>query len=149
MCSFIEIKIELYFKWADLARGSFAKGTTADETTKLFLNAKGNIGEVDVDIANFLDYVDGKTAEGKFTKDVAAEVDRVKQHDETRLEYMTLMMELKQQRREGYDEGRIENMLKSVKSLMTKRGWSLDETMEALDISPEDKAIIVAKYQPV
>ena len=62
---------------------------------------------------------------------------------------MTLMMELKQQRREGYDEGRIENMLKSVKSLMTKRGWSLDETMEALDISPEDKAIIVAKYQPV
>ena len=62
---------------------------------------------------------------------------------------MTFMMELKQQRREGYDEGRIENMLKSVKSLMTKRGWSLDETMEALDISPEDRAIIVAKYQPV
>ena len=24
----IEIKIELYFKWADLARGSFAKGRT-------------------------------------------------------------------------------------------------------------------------
>ncbi len=62
---------------------------------------------------------------------------------------MTLMMELKQQRREGYDEGRIENMLKSVNALMTKCGWSLDETMEALDISPEDKAIIVAKYQPV
>lgn len=62
---------------------------------------------------------------------------------------MTLMMELKQQRREGYDEGRIENMLKSVNALMTKCGWSLDETMEALDISPKDKAIIVAKYQPV
>ena len=62
---------------------------------------------------------------------------------------MTFMMELKQQRREGYDEDRIENMLKSVNALMTKCGWSLDETMEALDISPEDKAIIVAKYQPV
>ena len=62
---------------------------------------------------------------------------------------MTFMMELKQQRREGYDEGRIENMFKSVNALMTKCGWSLDETMEALDISPEDKAIIVAKYQPV
>ena len=62
---------------------------------------------------------------------------------------MTLMMELKQQRREGYDEGRIENMLKSVKSLMTKRGWSLDETMEALDVSPEDKAIITTKFQTV
>lgn len=62
---------------------------------------------------------------------------------------MTFMMELKQQRREGYDEGRIENMLKSVKSLMTKRGWSLDETMEALDVSPEDKAIITTKFQTV
>jgi hypothetical protein len=80
---------------------------------------------------------------------VASKVERVKQHDEMRLDYMTLMMELKQQRREGYDEGRIENMLKSVNALMTKCGWSLDETMEALDISPEDKAIIVAKYQPV
>ena len=80
---------------------------------------------------------------------MASKVERVKQHDEMRLDYMTLMMELKQQRREGYDEGRIENMLKSVNALMTKCGWSLDETMEALDISPEDKAIIVAKYQPV
>jgi chorismate mutase len=80
---------------------------------------------------------------------VASKVERVKQHDEMRLDYMTFMMELKQQRREGYDEGRIENMLKSVNALMTKCGWSLDETMEALDISPEDKAIIVAKYQPV
>ena len=80
---------------------------------------------------------------------MASKVERVKQHDEMRLDYMTLMMELKQQRREGYDEGRIENMLRNVKSLMTKRGWSLDETMEALDMSPEDKAIIVARYQPV
>ncbi len=58
---------------------------------------------------------------------------------------MTLMMELKQQRREGYEEGRIENMLKSVKILMEKRGWSIDETMEALDMSQEDKAIVTSK----
>ncbi|MBO6255048.1 MAG: Rpn family recombination-promoting nuclease/putative transposase, partial [Bacteroidaceae bacterium] len=87
-----------------------------DETTKLFLNAKGTIGEVDADIANFLDYVDGKTAEGKFTKDVAAEVDRVKQHDETRLEYMTLMMELKQQRREGQEEERRNTAIRMIKA---------------------------------
>ena len=76
-----------------------------DETVKIFLNTKGTIGEVDEDINKFLAYVDGKAAEGKFTQDIAAEVERLKQHNETRLEYMTLMMELKEQRREGYDEG--------------------------------------------
>jgi predicted transposase/invertase (TIGR01784 family) len=76
-----------------------------DETVKIFLNSKGTIGEVDEDIDKFLAYVDGKAAEGKFTQDVAAEVERLKQHNETRVEYMTLMMELKEQRREGRDEG--------------------------------------------
>lgn len=46
----------------------------------------------------------GKTAESNFIKDVASKVERVKQHDETKLEYMTLMMELKQQRREGQEK---------------------------------------------
>ncbi|WP_301963307.1 hypothetical protein [uncultured Megasphaera sp.] len=40
-------------------------------------------------------YVDGKAAEGVFVQEVDKEVRRVKQHDETRREYMTLVMELK------------------------------------------------------
>lgn len=62
---------------------------------------------------------------------------------------MSLMLEMKRQRDEGYEEGRVENMLKSVRVLMDKRGWSIDETMEALDMSPEDKAIITSKFQDV
>ena len=120
-----------------------------DETTKLFLNAKGTTGSVDKDIDSFLAYVDGKTAEGKFTQDIAAEVERVKQHNETRVEYMTLMMELKQQRREGYAEGeakgRIDNILTSVRSLMEKKGWSLDEAFDVLNVAPEDRAIVLTK----
>ena len=76
-----------------------------DGTTKIFLNSKGTIGDVDEDIDKFLAYINGNTAEGEFTRDIAAEVERIKQHEETRLEYMTLLMELKQQLREGYDEG--------------------------------------------
>lgn len=76
-----------------------------DGATKVFLNTKGTVGEVDGDIDKFLAYVDGKAAEGEFTQDIAAEVERIKQHNETKVEYMTLMMELKEQRREGRDEG--------------------------------------------
>ncbi len=39
---------------------------------------------------------------------------------------MTLMMELKEQRREGYDEGRtkgrVENVVNNVRALMAKKG---------------------------
>ncbi len=81
------------------------------------------------------------------------EVERVKLHKETRLEYMTLMMELKEQWREGHEkgreegreEGRSENILKNVRSLMAKKGWSLDEALDVLDVSPEDRAVVMAK----
>ncbi len=114
----------------------------SDETVKMFLNAKGTVGEVDKDINQLLAYIDGKTAEGEFAQDVAAEAERVKQHDETRLEYMTLMMELKAQRREGREEGRAEGraeeQLSSIRNLMESVGWTSQQAMEPLKI-PADK----------
>lgn len=50
-------------------------------------------------------YVDGKAAEGVFVQEVDKEVRRVKQHDETRREYMTLAMELKRMFAEGERTG--------------------------------------------
>ena len=46
---------------------------------------------------------------------------------------------------EGKAEGRIESLLDSVRSLMKKKGWSSDEAMDALDISPEERTIISAR----
>ena len=132
-----------------------------DETVKIFLNTKGATGEVDEDIEKFLAYVDGKAAEGKFTQDIAAEVERIKQHNETRVEYMTLMMELKEQRREGYDEGRnagltegrnigltegrVGNIVNNVRALVAKKGWSADEAFDILGISPEDRTVVISR----
>ncbi len=48
-------------------------------------------------------------------------------------------------RAEGIAEGRIESLLNSVRSLMKKKGWSSDDAMDALDISPEDRTIISAR----
>ena len=110
-----------------------------DETVKIFLNTKGTIGEVDEDIDKFLAYVDGK----------AAEVDRLKQHNETKVEYMTLMMELKEQRREGFDEGinkgRVDTIVNNVRSLIAKKGWSPDEALDILNVSPEDRIVVIAR----
>jgi len=45
-------------------------------------------------------------------------------------------------RAEGIAEGRIESLLDSVHSLMKKKGWSSDEAMDVLSITPEERAII-------
>ena len=132
-----------------------------DKTVKIFLNTKGTVGEVDEDIDKFLAYVDGKAPEGEFTQDIAAEVERIKQHDETRLEYMTLQMELKEQRREGYDEGvifgenkgrkeghkegRIDTIVNNFRSLIAKKGWSPDEAFDTLGVSPEDRTVAMTR----
>ena len=110
-----------------------------DETVKIFLNTKGTIGEVDEDIDKFLAYVDGKAAEGEFTQDIAAEVERLKQHNETKVEYMTLMMELKEQRREGYDEGKESERVSSIRNLMETLNLSAQQAMDALKIPASEQ----------
>jgi flagellar biosynthesis/type III secretory pathway protein FliH len=83
----------------------------------------------------------------KFTQDIAAEVERVKQHNETRVEYMTLMMELKQQRREGYAEGEASGITKgqdserlnSIRNLMESLHLTAQQAMDALKIPAKDQ----------
>ena len=108
-----------------------------DGATKIFLNTKGTVGEVDEDIKRFLAYVDGHAAEGKFTRDVAREVEKVKLHKETRLEYMTLLMELKEQKREGREEGIKEKTMQFVTNMLRKH-YAYDEISELAGMTTED-----------
>ncbi|WP_294147113.1 Rpn family recombination-promoting nuclease/putative transposase [uncultured Selenomonas sp.] len=86
--------------------------TMGDETTKIFLNSQGNRDGLDPDIVAFLDYVNGLVAKGRFAKDIEKEVRKVKEHKETRWEYMTLMMEMKKQRSEG--EARFADLMAAL-----------------------------------
>ena len=76
-----------------------------DEATKIFLNSKGDSETLDPDVRAFLRYVDGKAAEGSFMKAVEDEVMRVKEHKETRREYMTYAMEIKRRELASFAEG--------------------------------------------
>jgi predicted transposase/invertase (TIGR01784 family) len=107
-----------------------------DETTKLFLNSKGRSREIDPDIAAFLRYVDGKSAEGAFTQTVEEEVLRIKKHDETRREYMTLAMELKRQQRIGEQIGEQEEKRRTIFNLAGMH-MSIEFIAKATESSPE------------
>ena len=70
---------------------------------------------------------------------------------------MTLMMELKEQRREGYDEGRadgrnegltegrVNNIVSNVHALIAKKGWSPDEALDILNVLPEDRLVVMSQ----
>lgn len=134
-----------------------------DETTMIFLCTNGNDDDVDPDIKAFLQYVDGKAAEGAFTRDIAAEVDRVKEHIETRREYMTFLTEieeekavslqegikqgmkqglekgLKQGMEKGMEKGMEQGQIFALRNLVDGTGWSIEKAMEMLKIPPTDQ----------
>ena len=49
--------------------------------------------------------------EGAFVHELDKEVQRIKRHDETRREYMTLAMELRRQNKEGFKTGKKEGIV--------------------------------------
>ena len=105
-----------------------------DQATKIFLNSKGNTEDIDPDIAAFLEYVDGRASERTFIRELAAEVQRVKNHDETRREYMTLAMELERQKRQGYAEGKAESK-KEIAMGMLRNGLDYELIAKCTELS--------------
>lgn len=79
-----------------------------DETTKIFLNSKGRREGINHDLAAFLDYIEGKSPQGKFTESIADAVEAAKENKEMKVEYMTFYMELRRREEKGREEGRKE-----------------------------------------
>ena len=82
-----------------------------DGTTKLFLSTRGTANDISKPLQYFLDYVDGKSPADELVLEMDSVVDKVRHSKEWRLEYMTLEMELRRQRKEGKAEGKAEVVL--------------------------------------
>ena len=96
-----------------------------DETTKLFLNSTAYGHTEDPDLAGLLRYIDQNIPTNPFTRELDKTIQHIKSQEETRREYMTFAMELKQQRREGMAEGREERSMEIARSML-KNGLSMD-----------------------
>ena len=97
---------------------------------------------------SFLRYVDGKEAEGAFTKEIDAAIKEIKEHAEVRREYMTLELELRREVKKRYaegiaigrEEGREEGVISALRNLINRLGLSSEKAMDALDIPAADRA---------
>jgi predicted transposase/invertase (TIGR01784 family) len=108
-----------------------------DETTKVFLNPRSDMNDVDEELNNFLKYLADGTVSDSFTQGLSDEVTKVKQNKEWRREYMALNLREQADRQLVRAEGRAEGQ-KSTVLKMLKKGISLDEIQEFVDLSMDE-----------
>ena len=86
-----------------------------DETTKIFLCAGGDADDVTPEMRDFLDWMtSGRNGSTELVKSLSSAVEKARNHEEWRLEYMTLLMRDNKMREEGRVEGRECEIFQSV-----------------------------------
>lgn len=74
-----------------------------DESIKVFVNATGARENVSNDMKAFLDYLTGKTSNNHLVKKLQNEVEKARNREEWRTEYMTLLRRDEEKREEGFN----------------------------------------------
>ena len=91
--------------------------TMPDGTTKIFLSTKGTANDVEPDVKAFLDYVEGIISDDEFVQEIDQEIKEVKTIEKERRLYMTFVMKMQEERKEGLKEGLKEGTLKAITML--------------------------------
>ena len=126
-----------------------------DETVKVIVNTRGEIGEISEELKEVIRYLNDGTVSGQYSQELDTAVTAVKSNEERRLEYMTLAMHdmeireeaLEEGRQEGRQEGREEGFTKgkdeerlfNIRNAMKKLNLSVEKAMEFMDIPAEDQ----------
>ncbi len=81
-----------------------------DGTTKIFLNTKGSVGEIDRSVKAFLQYVNGVSSEDRLVQEIEQEIEKVRREEGEKVNYMTFAMKMMEERKEGFREGKLEGI---------------------------------------
>ena len=127
----------------------------ANDVTTMFLNANGVAGNVTPQMVNFLEYVKTQVPNDAYTRELEAEVARLKQDKEVRRKYMVLQAELRDTEiiafeageaqghavglAEGEVQGELKERLKNINALMKNFKVSAQEAMQILEIPSEEQ----------
>ena len=128
--------------------------TLGDETTKIFLNTKGNMHGIDTEMQEFLSYVENTTddfvsqAKSPLIKEIHKKVVEVKESKEMEVEYMTLLQRDRENMELGREEGHKEGTLFATKILkLHTRGISKDDIASSLQLSLEYVSSVISDYE--
>ena len=120
--------------------------TLGDETTKIFLNTKGNMHDVDPEMQEFLSYVENTTddfalqARSPLIKEIHKKVIEVKESKEMEVEYMTLL----QRDRENLELG---TTLATKIIKLYHKGISNEDIASSLQLDLEYVNSVISDYE--
>ena len=96
-----------------------------DETTKIFLNASGDAKDISPKLASFLKFVSSGITSDTYTKKLKGAVEKGKNNDEWRAEYMAYYDEMKRCQAESLKEGETRGIKKGEEKKAKEMAISL------------------------
>lgn len=102
-----------------------------DDTYKIFFNTKNTQNEKNIDVKSFLQYVNGEKVNNKFIEKIHNKIMKIKNNEEWRREYMTLLMREREIAEENFQKG-IEKGIE--KGMITKQ----IEMLKRFNVPKED-----------
>ncbi len=133
-----------------------------DETTKIFLNTKGTVPDVDEDMQEFLSYVENTTdafakqALSPLIQEIHRRVKEVKESKEMEVEYMTLLQRDRENielgREEGIELGREEGREEGAKNAtkiikLYNKGMDSSNISSSLQLDLEYVNFVITDYE--
>ena len=115
-----------------------------DDTTKIIVNANGTVGDISDDLRDTLSYMTGKAPVTDYAKDLDKAVDEIKNSEEWRREYMTLLMRDK----ENIKIGEYGDKIAAIREARNDVDRSILMRMFRLDDSEFDKVILFIDEHP-
>ena len=110
-----------------------------DESTKIFLCAGGDADDVSPEMKEFLDWmINRKKGESKFVKSLDEALQKARNHEKWRLEYMTLLMRDDKMREEGRKEGRRAGREEEIFLSVQEGDYGIKRGAEKLGISEDE-----------
>lgn len=104
-----------------------------DDTVKVFVNPYGNTKKLSAGLKAFFDYLKEEIVQSTFTKKLDSEVERVRENQELRVEYMSMLATLEDTR----EEGRLLHLIETIYKKMLKGKTNnkiADEVEETIEV---------------
>ena len=105
----------------------------------------GDIDNLLDNMCAFLDYLQGKDAESKLTKDIEKSVDKAIERSDWRVEYMTLNAKIMEEREEAREEECIKNIRKTI-SLLRRHNFKNEDIIREISQTFEISLETAGKY---
>ncbi len=122
-----------------------------DETTKVFLNTRGALQDVDEEMMEFLKYIENSTdevakaAKSELVRIINQKVNMLKEDKKVEVEYMTLLERDKEKIQEGIErgieQGIEQGIVKASKQMAKKlldKGMNIEEVISITELTKEE-----------